>query len=65
MKKEDIIKNMEEFKNEKITNKNELENIRIKYLGKKGIVTEYSKNMKNLSIEEKKNMGKLLMNLKH
>ena len=64
MKKEDIIKNMEEFKNEKITNKNELENIRIKYLGKKGIVTEYSKNMKDLSIEEKKEYGKIINEFK-
>ncbi|MCU4137088.1 phenylalanine--tRNA ligase subunit alpha [Buchnera aphidicola (Sitobion miscanthi)] len=32
----------------------ELDQIRIKYLGKKGILTSYAKNLKNFSIEEKK-----------
>ncbi|QCI19708.1 phenylalanine--tRNA ligase subunit alpha [Buchnera aphidicola (Brevicoryne brassicae)] len=38
----------------KSKNKEELEKIRIKYLGKKGILTFYTKNLKNFSFEEKK-----------
>ena len=34
------------------------ENVRIAMLGKKGKVTEILKNMKTLSVEEKKVMGK-------
>ncbi|QCI22012.1 phenylalanine--tRNA ligase subunit alpha [Buchnera aphidicola] len=34
--------------------KEELEKIRIKYLGKKGILTSYIKSLKNLSFEDKK-----------
>ena len=35
----------------------ELEKIRVEYIGKKGYVTELLKDMKNLSNEEKKAMG--------
>ena len=35
-------------------NVSDLENIRVKYLGKKGSVTDLLKEMKNLSNEEKK-----------
>lgn len=34
-----------------------LNDIKIKYLGKKGLVTELSSNMRNLDIEEKKKVG--------
>ena len=34
-----------------------LEEIRVKYLGKKGLVTELLKDMRNLSPEEKKTFG--------
>ncbi|MBQ6845807.1 MAG: phenylalanine--tRNA ligase subunit alpha, partial [Oscillospiraceae bacterium] len=34
-----------------------LEAIRVEYLGKKGLVTELLKDMKNLSVEEKKTFG--------
>jgi len=43
----------------------QLENIRIAYLGKKGSVTELLKEMKNLSAEEKKEYGQLVNVLKN
>lgn len=43
---------------DKATSLKECEEIRIAMLGKKGKVTEILKNMKNLSVEEKKVMGK-------
>ena len=36
-----------------------LETIRVEYLGKKGLVTELLKDMKNLSNEEKKTFGQI------
>ena len=42
----------------------DLANLKIKYLGKKGLVTELTSNMKELSIEEKKEVGKLSNELK-
>lgn len=42
-----------------IANLNELNEIKVKYLGKKGIVTELTANMKDLDIEERKELGKL------
>lgn len=35
----------------------DLENIRIAYLGKKGSITDLLKGMKDLSVEEKKDFG--------
>ena len=42
----------------------DIENIRVKYLGKTGLVTEELKNLSRLSIEEKKIQGKALNNIK-
>lgn len=42
----------------------DLENIRVKYLGKTGLITEELKNLSKLSIEEKKIKGKALNNIK-
>ena len=42
-----------------VTNLNELSEIKVKYLGKKGLVTELTSNMKDLDIEERKVLGKL------
>ena len=38
---------------------NDLVNLKAKYLGKKGLVTELTSNMKDLSIEERKEVGKV------
>jgi len=42
----------------------ELENIRVTYLGKKGLITDLLKNMKDLSPEEKKTFGQAVNALK-
>ena len=41
-----------------VTNLKELADLKVKYLGKKGLVTELTSNMSELSIEEKKELGK-------
>ena len=43
----------------------DVQNIKVKYLGKKGLVTELTSNMKDLSIEEKKEVGKLSNDLRN
>lgn len=42
----------------------EIEKIRIQYLGKKGIITQLFGEFKQVSAEEKKNLGQLINNLK-
>ena len=55
------IKNVENFDtNSQI----ELENFRIKYLGKKGIITDLFKSLKNIDQKDKKSYGKALNDLK-
>lgn len=44
----------------KLNTLQEVEDFRIKYLGKKGLITEISKGMKNLSSEERPVIGQLL-----
>ena len=41
-----------------INNVNDINNLKVKYLGKKGLVTDLTSNMKDLSIEERKEVGK-------
>ena len=64
MKIEEIQKKMEEFKSVNILDVEAIEDLRVKYVGKKGIITEYSKEMKNLSSEEKREFGKVLNEFK-
>lgn len=45
-----------------VTDLNELNNLRVEYLGKKGPIQELSSKMKELSIEERKEFGKALNN---
>ena len=54
----DIIKEelINDIKN--VANLKELADLKVKYLGKKGLVTELTSNMSELSIEEKKELGK-------
>lgn len=52
----------EDFK--KIENLNHLEDFRIKYLGKKGKITSYLRQLKDLSLEEKKKLGSELNRIK-
>ncbi len=48
-----------------VSNMEELEKIRVEYIGKKGYVTELLKEMKDLSAEEKKTFGQELNILKN
>ena len=59
---EEKIKNIRENLDKdikEVTNLQSLNELRVKYLGKKGLVTELTSNMKDLSIEERKEVGKL------
>lgn len=59
---EDKIKKIrEELDNDikNVTNTSELNELKVKYLGKKGLITELTANMSELSIEDKKVVGKL------
>ncbi len=58
--KEEIWKSFEE-----IDNLSQLNNFRIKYLGKKGKITLALKSLKDLPLEEKKRLGKELNQLKN
>lgn len=49
---------------ELIDNLSKLETFRIKYLGKKGVVTSYLKELKNLPLEDRKLIGSQLNELK-
>jgi phenylalanyl-tRNA synthetase alpha chain len=57
--KESFLKDISE-----ITSLNDLINIKAKYIGKKGIVTEKIKNLAKHSLEERKSQGKILNDLK-
>lgn len=48
-----------------IENSNQLSELKIKYLGKKGLITELTKNMVTLSNEEKREIGQLTNHLKN
>ena len=61
---EKLLKSLEE-KIVKITNMNELNELKAEYLGKKGSISALSSNMANLSIEEKKEYGMKLNEIKN
>ena len=58
------LKNELESNIENIKSLSELNDIKVHYLGKKSKIQEFSNNMKNLSIEEKKECGKLINEFK-
>jgi len=55
----ELIKNSVDNDLENVKNLNDLVNFKAKYLGKKGLVTELTANMKDLSIEERKEVGRV------
>ena len=59
--KEKVESKKKELSNDLETTKTlqEVGNLKVKYLGKKGLVTELTSNMKDLSIDEKKEVGRL------
>ncbi len=48
-----------------VTNTNMLNDLKVKYLGKKGLITELTSNMKDLSIDERKEVGRISNELKN
>ncbi len=48
----------------KVKNISELEEVRVRYLGKKGILTGYLRSLKELPVEERKKLGGILNRLK-
>ena len=53
---------IENFTSDSIT---EIEEFRVKYLGKKGLLNSYFVEFKSLDSNEKKNVGRLLNELKN
>ena len=64
LEKQELIKKsfLEDLAN--VTNTNMLNDLKVKYLGKKGLITELTSNMKELSIEERKEVGRISNELK-
>ena len=64
--KEEILKVKEEIQNYIKESKTlqRLEEIRVNYMGKKGIFTELSKKMKDLSAEERPKIGQIINEVK-
>ncbi len=58
--KNELVKDLESTKTIQ-----DVQNLKVKYLGKKGLVTELTANMKDLSIDEKKIVGKLSNEVKN
>ena len=52
--KKEVILNALNNDIEEVSSSNDIVNLTVKYLGKKGLVTELTSNMKDLSVEEKK-----------
>ena len=62
---EKIEKHIAEVEAFKTTSKEEVENFRIKYLGKKGLLNDFFSEFKNVPNEQKKEFGQLVNKLKN
>lgn len=58
------IRKLLEIDKQNISNLNELNDFKVKYLGKKGLITELSSEIKNIPNEEKKEFGMLVNELR-
>ena len=65
MEKVELIKKELEVDIESIDSISKVNDIKVKYLGKKGLITELTSNMKELSIEERKEVGRVSNELKN
>ena len=65
LEKQEMIRNSFNDDLSKVTNTDGLNELKLKYLGKKGLITELTSNMKDLSIEERKEVGKISNELKN
>ncbi len=63
--KSDIEKSVKEFESLNVNDIAELENVRISYLGKNGIITKLLESLKEMSSEEKKDYGKIINEFKN
>src|SRR5574344_1858613 len=65
--KEEIIKLKSDFLNDirAVNTLDDLNNIRINYLGKKSKIQEYSISMRDMNADEKKELGKLINEFKN
>ena len=63
MNNEEILKELEQ-KIKKVTNLNELNDVKIEYLSKKGIISSLTSKLSSLPVEEKKSFGAKLNELK-
>lgn len=61
---EQLNKILDAFKQETITTEKELNDIKVKYLGKNGVVTESLKAIKDMPNDQKKSYGEAVNNLK-
>ena len=61
---EQILNNIKEIESFKSTNKDEIENFRIKFLGKKGLISYYFSEFKNIENSRKKEYGLSINKLK-
>lgn len=63
--KSEIEKYIKEFETLNVSNVQELEKVRVDYLGKNGIVTKFFESLKEMSPEEKKEYGKVINDFKN
>ena len=61
----ELIKKELESDSKLVTNKESLNELKVKYLGKKGLITELTSNMKDLDIEGRKQLGMLVSNVRN
>lgn len=62
---ETLKKHLEEVERFSSTSKEEIENFRIKYLGKKGLLNEFFAEFKNIPNDQKKEFGQVINQLKN
>ena len=63
--KEKEIRELLNIDKDNITSLNDLNDFRVKYLGKKGLITELNSEIKNIPNEEKKEFGMMVNELRN
>ena len=65
LEKQEVIRKSFQEDLSQVINTNMLNELKVKYLGKKGMITELTSNMKDLSIDERKEVGRVSNELKN